>query len=191
MRRALRIAIVSTILLLPGSLVAFGANDPYHVFIDPVRNKEGFKAGGPLEFEIFEIVMISMGIFFLLAARPLSDGIPPKVEPKVEAKPKIEERGFGTLTLDTGGQLGKSYPIGEKGLIVGRDPGQCDIVISDPNVSRVHAWVTVRKGETVVIDRGSTNGTYVNNTKVENAKLKSGDVIQLGRKCVTTLIFKQ
>jgi hypothetical protein len=191
MRRALQIAIVSTILLLCWSMVAFGVKDPYPVPIETVWNKDGFKAGGLLECEIFEIVMVSLGILFLLAARPLSDGIPPKVEPKVEPEPKAEERGFGTLTLNTGGQLGKSYPIGEKGLIVGRDPGQCDIVISDPNVSRVHAWVTVRKGEAVVIDRGSTNGTYLNNTKVEDAKLKSGDVIQLGRKCMTTLFFKQ
>ncbi len=121
-------------------------------------------------------------------ARPLSSGIPPKVEPKEEAKPKDEKKGFGTLTLNTGGQFGKSYPIGEKGLIIGRDPKQCDIVIPDLNVSRVHAWVTVKKGEAVIIDRGSKNGTYVNQVKVENAKLKSGDIIQLGRKCPTTLV---
>jgi pSer/pThr/pTyr-binding forkhead associated (FHA) protein len=125
-----------------------------------------------------------------MAARPLSDGTFSKVETKVEAEPKEKRKGFGTLTLDTSGQSGKSYSISEKGLIVGRDPGQCDIVISDPNVSRVHAWITVKKGEVVVIDRGSTNGTYVNNIKVENVKLKLGDVIQLGRKCATTLVFK-
>jgi len=96
---------------------------------------------------------------------------------------------LGTLTLSASGQSGKTYPIGEKGLIVGPDPGQCDIVISDPNVSRVHAWITVKKEDVVVIDRGLTNGTYVNGVKMENAKLKSGDVIQLGRKCLTTLVF--
>ena len=138
-------------------------------------------------------------------ARPLSNGIPPKgepeVEPKVEPKPKgmteaktvvlpkDDKKEFGALTLNMGGQLGKSYAIGEKGLIIGRDPAQCDIVIMDPNVSRVHAWVTVKKGEVVIIDRGSTNGTYVNQVKVENANLKSGDSIQLGRKCSTTLVF--
>ena len=134
-------------------------------------------------------------------ARPLSNGIPPKGEPKVEPKPKgvteaktvalpkDEKKAFGTLTLNIGGQLGKSYAIGEKGLIIGRDPAQCDIVILDPNVSRVHAWVTVKKGEVVIIDRGSTNGTFVNQIKVENAALKSGDVIQLGRKCNTALVF--
>jgi pSer/pThr/pTyr-binding forkhead associated (FHA) protein len=134
-------------------------------------------------------------------ARPLSNGIPPKAgakvepgpkdlaEPKTVAVPKDEKKEFGTLTLNMGGQLGKSHAIGEKGLIIGRDPAQCDIVILDPNVSRVHAWVTVKKGEVVIIDRGSTNGTYVNQVKVENANLKSGDTIQLGRKCNTALVF--
>jgi len=135
-------------------------------------------------------------------ARPLSNGIPPKGKPKVEPAPKAvaerkvltepseEKKEFGTLTINMGGQLGKSYVIGEKGVIIGRDPDQCDIVIMDPNVSRVHAWVTVKKGEVVIIDRGSTNGTYVNQVKVENANLKSGDIVQLGRKCNTTLVFK-
>ena len=134
-------------------------------------------------------------------ARPLSNGIPPNGEPKVKPKPKgvaeqqtlvrprEEKKEFGTLTLKMGGQSGKSYAIGEKGLIIGRDPAQCDIVILDPNVSRVHAWVTVKKGEAVIIDRGSTNGTYVNQIKVENATLHSGDIIQLGRKCNTALVF--
>jgi hypothetical protein len=65
--------------------------------------------------------MISLGIIFLLAARPLSNGLSPKAEPKAEAEPKVEQKGVGTLTLSAGGQLGKSYPIGEKGLIVGRE----------------------------------------------------------------------
>jgi pSer/pThr/pTyr-binding forkhead associated (FHA) protein len=134
-------------------------------------------------------------------ARPLSNGVLPKGEPKAEprlkgaAEPKTvagrkdEKKEFGTLTLNTGGQLGKSYALGEKGLIIGRDPAQCDIVILDPNVSRVHAWVTVKKGDVVIIDRGSTNGTYVNQVKVEDATLKPGDIIQLGRKCNTALVF--
>jgi hypothetical protein len=179
MRRGFKISFFSTCFLLSGSVTAIGVNHPQGLLMETGWNQD------------WVWVMISLGIIFLLAARPLSEAIPPEVESKAEAEPKAEQGGGGTLTLSAGGQLGKSYPIGEKGLIVGRDPGQCDIVISDPNVSRLHAWVTMKKGEVVVIDRGSTNGTYVNNVKVENAKLKSGDVIQLGRKCMTTLIFKQ
>ena len=87
--------------------------------------------------------------------------------------------------------MGKSYPISEKGIVIGREPSQCDIVISDANVSRVHAWVTVEKGEVVIIDRGSTNGTFVNNNKVEKTKLNTGDIIHLGQKSPMTLIFNK
>ena len=148
-----------------------------------------------------KIAMISMGIIILLIIgvgvtlvmrkKPqlVKEPVPLAVQPP--AGTKVEGKTFGALTLSTNGQLGKSYPIGEKGLVIGREMGQCDIVISDVNVSRIHAWITVEKGEVVVIDRGSTNGTFVNNNKVEKAKLKPGDVIQLGQKCPTTLIFKQ
>jgi hypothetical protein len=201
LKRTCQWVIPQTVFLLLGSTVAFAED---LIVIGPVYNQGSFN--------FWEVVMISLGTIFLLAARPLSDGLLPKAdpkearveaEPKVETKPKVDpepkaEAGTkvigspaATLTLEAGGQLGKSYPIGEKGLILGRDPEQCDIIISDPNVSRVHAWVTLKREGAVVIDRGSTNGTYINNIKVENAKLKSGDVIQLGRKCMTTLVFKQ
>ncbi len=111
------------------------------------------------------------------------------LEPKALAEPKPVKETFGTLTVRDVGQLGKSYLIGEKGLMIGRDPPPCDIVMMDPNVSRVHAWVTLKKGEVVIIDRGSTNGTYVNQVKVQNTSLKSGDINQLGRKGHTTLAF--
>jgi serine protease Do len=148
-----------------------------------------------------KIAMISMGIIILLIIgvgvtlmmrkkpQPVKEPVPLTVQP--EAGTKVEGKTFGALTLSTNGQLGKSYPIGEKGLIIGREVGQCDIVISDINVSRIHAWITVEKGEVVVIDRGSTNGTFVNNNKVEKAKLKPGDVIHLGQKCMSSLVFNK
>ena len=154
-----------------------------------------------------KIAMISLGIIFLLMigvggtlllkrapkkAPPLvKQPLPTVVPAPPEGATRIEGKTFGTMTVSTGGQLGKSYPISEKGLVIGREPSQCDIVISDANVSRVHTWVTVEKGEAVVIDRGSTNGTFVNNNKVEKAKLKTGDVIHLGQKCLTTLVFNK
>lgn len=114
---------------------------------------------------------------------------PPTIAP--EGETRVEGKSFGTLTLSTSGQMGKSYPISEKGIVIGREPSQCDIVISDANVSRVHAWVTVEKGEVVIIDRGSTNGTFVNNNKVEKAKLNAGDIIHLGQKSPVTVIFNK
>jgi hypothetical protein len=151
-----------------------------------------------LSLGIIILLIIAVGITLVIRKTPQKAAQP---EPQLarpprpsaiapEGETRVEGRGFGTLTLSTGGQTGKSYPIGEKGLVIGREQSQCDIVIPDSNVSRIHAWVTIEKGEVVVIDRGSTNGTFVNNNKVEKAKLKSGDVLQLGQKCPTTLIFK-
>ena len=154
-----------------------------------------------------KIAMISLGIIFLLIigvgatfllrrAPKKAPQLPKQPIPTVAPAPpegatRVEGKTFGTVTLSAGGQLGKSYPIGEKGLVIGREPSQCDVVVPDPNVSRVHAWVTVEKGEAVVIDRGSTNGTFVNNNKVEKTKLKTGDVIHLGQKCPTTLVYNK
>ena len=148
---------------------------------------------------IIILLIIGVGVTFLVRKTPQKAAQPepqPVRQPRPsaiasEGETRVEGRTLGTLTLSAGGQLGKSYPIGDKGLVIGREPSQCDIVISDGNVSRVHTWVTVEKNEVVVIDRGSTNGTFVNNNKVEKTKLKSGDVIQMGQKCPTTLIFKQ
>jgi serine protease Do len=148
---------------------------------------------------IIILLIVIVGVTFLVRKTPQKTVHPapqPVRQPRSaevapEGETRVEGKFFGTLTLSTGGQMGKSYSISEKGFVIGREPSQSDIVISDANVSRVHAWVTIEKNEAVIIDRGSTNGTFVNNNKVEKAKLKSGDVIQLGQKCPTTLIFKQ
>ena len=121
----------------------------------------------------------------------------PQIQQSLQAAEPAEnpilskEQGWGTLTLCVDGQLGEGYPLQKKGLVIGREPGQCDILILDPNVSRVHARVVIENGEVIVLDLESTNGTFVNNSKVEKTKLKPGDVIHLGQKCPVTLVFKQ
>jgi hypothetical protein len=70
--------------------------------------------------------------------------------------------------------------------VVGRSR-DCDVVISDPNVSRRHA--EVRRGEEgwSVVDLGSTNGVKVNGRRLDSARLKPGDRITIG---VTDLTFE-
>lgn len=68
------------------------------------------------------------------------------------------------------------------GLIkeIGRS-AECDISIpDDPNVSRVHARFD-RDGEVwIIVDLGSTNGTFVNGNKIAEARLRVNDVIDIG-----------
>lgn len=65
-------------------------------------------------------------------------------------------------------------------LFVGRDPS-CDISENnDPLLSRRHAVFSADSRETVVRDLGSRNGILVNGSKTPEARLRNGDVVQIG-----------
>jgi hypothetical protein len=74
---------------------------------------------------------------------------------------------------------GKRVPLGEDPVTLGRLP-DCDVVLSDPNVSRRHAEVRRRGNDFLVVDLGSTNGTRVNNAGVRERRLNDGDEITVG-----------
>ena len=81
----------------------------------------------------------------------------------------------GSLLLDDGRRI----PIGENPVTLGRLP-DCDVVLSDPNVSRRHAEFRRRGNDFIVVDLGSTNGTRVNGAGVRERQLADGDEITLG-----------
>ena len=70
--------------------------------------------------------------------------------------------------------------------VVGRSR-DCDVVVSDPNVSRRH--IELRRGERgwAAVDLGSTNGMKVNGRRIGHAELSPGDRITIG---VTDLTFE-
>jgi hypothetical protein len=63
----------------------------------------------------------------------------------------------------------------------------CDVVVSDPNVSRRH--IELRRGERgwAAVDLGSTNGMKVNGRRLGHAELEPGDRITIG---ITDLTFE-
>ena len=74
---------------------------------------------------------------------------------------------------------GRVLPI-EGGLTIGREG--TDIVLPDPEVSRKHAVLRVLdSGGAAVEDLGSTNGTYVNDERIEElTPVEVGDVVRFG-----------
>lgn len=65
-------------------------------------------------------------------------------------------------------------------LTLGRAPG-CDIQLDDTYVSQLHARVAPAPDGAVVDDCNSTNGTYVNRTKVSGPTVvRPGDRVQVG-----------
>jgi len=65
-------------------------------------------------------------------------------------------------------------------IIIGRDPS-CDLVLSDPYVSRQHCRVFVESNKYFIEDLTSTNGTYINNIRIRKIQeIKESDEIILG-----------
>jgi ABC transport system ATP-binding/permease protein len=64
-------------------------------------------------------------------------------------------------------------------LTIGR-ANECDLVLDSPLVSRHHARLERSGPAHVLIDLGSTNGTYVNSQRIDRVELHAGDVVQIG-----------
>jgi hypothetical protein len=56
----------------------------------------------------------------------------------------------------------------------------CDIVLTDKKISRKHATVRYEGGEFQIADLDSSNGTFVNDEKVQKHDLIDNDIIKLG-----------
>ena len=63
---------------------------------------------------------------------------------------------------------------------VGRAP-RADFIVDAALVSRVHCRLTAGEEQLEVVDLSSTNGTFVNDTRVATAKLTKGDRLRVGR----------
>jgi cytochrome P450 len=75
------------------------------------------------------------------------------------------------------GGVDRSLPPGPSYLI-GRDP-ECDIVIDDVRVSWQHAVLRLEGGRWVLADNGSTNGTYVQDRRVDRIEIDGECLVRL------------
>src|SRR5438270_4755131 len=122
------------------------------------------------------------------------------VTPEAEEEPEPREQSGRTMIYSNAGRIaepleeramaraqtalllvdGRRLVVGPAGATVGRSR-QCDIVLSDPNISRQHAEVRPRGGSWVVSDLGSTNGSRLNGRRITGPEvIRPGDEIELG-----------
>ncbi|MFC1672444.1 GAF domain-containing protein, partial [Planctomycetota bacterium] len=79
---------------------------------------------------------------------------------------------------------GARFTIESGTQTMGRDPSG-DIVVVGDGVSRNHARLETIGNATRVIDQKSTNGVFVNGTKVSDSWLRHGDTLRLGDAVLT------
>jgi pSer/pThr/pTyr-binding forkhead associated (FHA) protein len=87
------------------------------------------------------------------------------------AIPKFVLRGV------SGAVFSKVYPVAGP-VVIGRAP-ECDISVPADEMSRRHAMVKPTQDGLQVEDLGSSNGTYINNKRVQTGFLGPGDELRL------------
>ena len=85
------------------------------------------------------------------------------------------------LVIVRGRSANQTVRLGNGITTVGRHE-DCQLRIGSSQVSRKHCQLYERQGQLIVIDLGSSNGTFVNGKKISGQKVLSpGDVLGLGK----------
>lgn len=92
--------------------------------------------------------------------------------------PKSSDRAC--IVVIYGPELGKRASLGHGTFEVGRS-SRSDLCIDQESISRHHARISFDGQRHVIEDLGSTNGTFVNERKLERSVLNDGDQVKVGR----------
>jgi hypothetical protein len=124
---------------------------------------------------------------------PMPQGVVmPGSQPPVPAMPAAPPPGLlpngrpiPALMIMSGPRAGQRQFL-RNGFLIGKQPG-CDLLIEDGYTSSQHAQIAMDGGGNCqIFDRGSTNGTFVNGSRITQVALQHGAQIRIGS---TELIF--
>ena len=92
--------------------------------------------------------------------------------------------GPSRLVVVAGPLTGTTIPLTSSGVLIGRAPS-CTLVLDDDYSSSRHARIFPQGGQWFVEDLGSTNGTYINEERVQGIlPLALGVGVQIGQSVV-------
>lgn len=109
---------------------------------------------------------------------PIADRADHPLSPEEAAH--VEGLSGFALVVEKGPRTGMTFLLREGNTTVGRHP-ESDIFLNDVTVSRHHCRFVTKADSLAVEDSGSTNGTYVNDERVDSAELEAGDEVLVGR----------
>ncbi|MBI2092961.1 MAG: sigma 54-interacting transcriptional regulator [Deltaproteobacteria bacterium] len=94
------------------------------------------------------------------------------------------------LAVVEGPEKGKKYALVKSTTKVGKKENN-DFIIADSTVSRNHMVIDYSSDSFLLRDSDSTNGTYLNGTKVKEAYLVPGDRIKIGNTTLEFVAFEE
>jgi Protein of unknown function (DUF3662)/FHA domain len=158
--------------------------------------EQGYSFVGPVRMRFEGVADLTTGTFRIRSGvirgttvedgeirRPSSD-LPSPSGSAAAGRPRLLVSG---PEAGADGSTQRTYELSAPLTILGRGT-DCDLRLVDPGVSRHHAELRVEDGEVVLVDLGSTNGTFVNGQPVRRVSLTDGTQVTLGR---TTLVFRR
>jgi pSer/pThr/pTyr-binding forkhead associated (FHA) protein len=112
-------------------------------------------------------------------AKPLT---PARSTNKPSQRPTLRSRKTSTkLVIVEGALTGTVLPLGTSPILIGRAPDST-IVLEDDFVSTRHAQLTPNGNHWIVEDLGSTNGTWIDRTRISSPTvLRPGTQLRIGR----------
>jgi len=138
-------------------------------YIEDLKAANGIWLSGKRIYNITELprsAQVRIGDFFLhiegaAYARPMGSAIYARLIPMP-------------------GSIGELTEMSQPTVLIGRGR-DCAVVLSDVSVSRIHAKITQdQSGRVVVEDLRSSNGTYVNDRRIDQQELQHADRIRFG-----------
>jgi hypothetical protein len=109
---------------------------------------------------------------------PLQEAPGPSDDVQVDLS-KLPSNG-AVLIVRSGAQAGETFVLSTPLTRLGRHPDS-EIMLDDITVSRRHADVERTADGYIARDAGSLNGTYVNHERIDEAPLRQGDELQVGK----------
>jgi FhaA, N-terminal domain/FHA domain len=160
------------------------AKEQGYSFVGPVRMRfEALPDLGTGMFRIRSGVIRGHTVEAGEVRQPFSD-LPRSQGSQFYGRPRLVIASSGP---GTGLTAGNTYELQTPVTLLGRGT-DCDLRLVDTGVSRHHAELRVEDSQVVLVDLGSTNGTFVNGQPVRRVALTDGTNVTLGR---TTLVFRQ
>ncbi|MGO2634101.1 MAG: FHA domain-containing protein [Galactobacter sp.] len=107
-----------------------------------------------------------------------------QLSPEERAAVSALPTGSALLISRAGGEPGARFLLDSDVTTVGRHPDS-DIFLDDVTVSRRHARFERGDDGFRVVEAGSLNGTYINGDRVDEAKLRTGSEVRIGKFVLT------
>jgi hypothetical protein len=157
--------------------------------------EQGYSFVGPVRMRFEGVPDLTTGMFRIRSGvirghtveagevrQPVSD-LPRSPGSQFYGNPRLVVSGS---TPGTGVEAGSTYELQTPVTLLGRGT-DCDLRLVDAGVSRHHVELRVEEDQVVLVDLGSTNGTFVNGQPARRVVLKDGTTVTLGR---TTMVFR-